>query len=148
MKIILTSGELMLAAIMGSTRQVRSITSGKQHRHGADKEKGFAMHITGAIGEMVVSKHLGIYYVGGGDVKAPDLTNGDKVRCTPMSDGCLILHPDDKPHARYWLVTGSVNGTEFHVRGSIIAQDGMLDKYWRDDVREPAYFVPQGALVL
>jgi len=56
------------------------------------------------------------------------------------------LHPADKDHKRYWLLTGE-NG-RYVIRGFLLAWDGKQKKYWvekfdKDGRDRSCYMIPQ-----
>lgn len=69
-----------------------------------------------------------------------------EVRSTNRGDGCLILHPSDDDNRAYVLALVRAQyrvvlaGWAFGSRGK------NKDKFWRSDVRAPAFFVPQDQL--
>ena len=94
------------------------------------------------LGEIVIARFTNQYWAPG------TWTSGDMPRCearaTRHQDGCLILHPDDaddKPHA---LVT--LDGPSARICGWAFGREGKVPQYWRENVRAPAFFVPQDKL--
>jgi len=142
MKIKLTPSEIYWAACVGVMRQTQNIQNKKRQMYGVDAAtKDWQVHIEGALGEMALAKHLGIYWSGKGEMKEPDVGVVD-VRTTPLNDGRLILHPNDDDERKFWLLTG-YNGV-YDVRGWIYGVDGKQKKFWSDPAgNRPAYFVKQ-----
>jgi hypothetical protein len=110
------------------------IESERQHKEGANAEYAFA-------------KYKDIYWDGnlGGNLHAGDV-GGYEVRAATHELSSLILHPDDKPHRPYILVTGYA--PYLFIRGWIWARQGMLPRFWCDPqgTRRPAFFFPQAWL--
>lgn len=80
---------------------------------------------------------------------APDKDGTDvggfvSVRWTPLPHGRLIIHEDEPADLVGALVVGERPDVMFV--GCINHIDGMKPQWWREDVRHPAYFVPQHAL--
>jgi len=143
--VTLTPGEMALAAQVGCLQRINAISRGHRHKFGfeASGMDPWATHIHAAAAEYVVARASGTFWKfnlvddprGTGDVV------GWQVRSTERLDGCLILHPEDPPDARFVLVVGRM--PELRIAGWIIARDGQASRYWRSDIRHPAYLVPQ-----
>lgn len=146
MIVILTWFEMFVCAQIGCMRQIEALKLGRPDRHGYNGD-GWNVHIHGALAECAVAKAQGRYWEP--LARRPHELAGDvadlQVRSTQHRDGSLILHPDDPDDARFWLVITS-SAPRFNVVGSIDGAAGKLKQYWRTDVREPAFFVPQAAL--
>jgi len=56
--------EMLVAAVAGSYRRIRSISRGKKDRHGHSGRDVWSMDIEGALAEMALAKHLGVYWSG------------------------------------------------------------------------------------
>ena len=139
----------MTAAHAGVMRQVENLKNGLPPRYGAGHQMDWQLHIEGALGEMALAKHLGLYWPGKGERGQPDLVHSGwvvEVRLAKRDDYDLRLHPHDKDHARYWLMTG-INGS-YSVRGWILGADGKKSEFWGDkwNTGRPAYWVPQSEL--
>lgn len=142
--ITLTPAEIMLGATAGMMRQVENIKNNARPFYGAGRDNDWQLNIEGVLGEMALSKHLGIYWKGKGTMRAPDVGDVD-VRTTAHEGGHLILHPNDPDDRLFYLLTGK-NGT-YTLHGSILGRAGKLDKWVKDPTGgRPAYFVPQEAL--
>ena len=149
-KITLTSAELLQGAIVGVMRYVQNVKRGSVDRKGAETAKnGWQVHITGAVGELVVAKHFGKFWSGSiGNTKAADVGNL-QIR-TAFAGGRtaphLILHADDDSDAPYFLVSGS--GLDYEIYGWIMGRHGKAPQFWGDPfgTGRPAYWVPASAL--
>lgn len=130
-------------AYVGSLRRIDAMRFARKHRHGYDGGDAWTIDIEGLGAEVAVTFALGLDWtplIGATD-KAGDV--GDvHVRWTPRANGSLIIHPGES--GPYALVTGTL--PKKNVIGWIAAEDAQDANYWRDDVREPAFFVPQSAL--
>ena len=144
-EVILTPGEMHVAATIGCLRQIENLGKRRSDAHGAPRDGGWQIHIEGAAGEAAVAKWLGRYWNGAlGDLDADDVGTV-QVRTTSRTDGCLILHDSDPDSRPFVLVTGVA--PSFVLRGWIWARDGKRKEHWRDPVGgRGAYFVPQSAL--
>lgn len=144
--VTLTWAEAHLAVTEGCTRRLRGLQKSMAERHGAaGRGDAWGLNIEGAAAEYAAAKALNVCWsFAPGPGYDGDIGHGFEVRSTPREDGRLILHesdPDDRP---FLLVTGQI--PTFTIRGWIMAGDAKKDYFWRDDVPEPAYFVPQSAL--
>src|SRR5688500_15662040 len=97
MIIRLSATELMLAAYIGSARNVQSTLRGSRPGHGVGANNSWTLNIEGAAGEMAVAKALGLYWAPVvGDLLADDVgpyqvrTNGSR------KHDDLALHPSDR----------------------------------------------------
>lgn len=85
----------------------------------------------------------------------PDRNQGDvvigntpiEVKSTDRRKGCLPLKEDEKRSRPYVLAIVNVPQGEVKIAGWIMAQNGKHKQWWRSDVRYPAYFIPQSALL-
>ena len=145
MRVTLELHEILLGAQAGVMRQVENKKLGRQPAYGAGHDNDWNLNVEGCLGEMALAKALKGWWAGKGEFRAPDVVDMD-VRTTRHDNGCLILHPNDPDHRRFYLVTG-MNG-EYQVRGWIVGQSGKVDRYWKDPTGtgRPAWFVPQSAL--
>lgn len=145
MKIKLSPSELMLGATVGILRQITDIRDSRSPAYGSNDENDWQKNIEGAIGELVVAKHFGIFWNGNiGKLSLPDVEEF-QVRTKSKEHHKLILHQRDEDNAIFIQVCG-VNGT-YEVVGWLKAIDGKKEEYWADPVGgRAAYFVPQKAL--
>src|SRR5215203_569659 len=143
--LILNKSEMLHAALVGATREIDNLFSGKRDRYGAKPEGGWQKHLCGACGEKVAARFLDHYWSGNlGQFRAPDVAE-IQIRTSTSDTGDLILHEEDKDNDRFILVTGI--GPRFTVRGWLFAREGKLRKWWRDPAKDrPAFFVPQSEL--
>lgn len=130
-------------AYIGSLRRIDAVRFGRRHRHGYDGSDAWTIDIEGLGAEVAVTLALGLEWsplIGATD------RNGDvgevHVRWTPRESGSLIVHQGES--GPYVLVVGSLPKKK--VVGWMKAEDAQRPEWWRTDVREPAFFVPQNAL--
>ena len=101
-----------------------------------------------AAAEWLVAYILDREWLSDGEVpdgaSGEDVDGGISVRWTERRGGSLIIHPDD-PAPYSVLVVGDTLDALL-VPGYIPTELGKARRWWRDDVRHPAYFVPQSAL--
>ena len=141
----LTPYEMLVAAQIGVMRQVQNLKEKRLDAYGAQTDRGWQLHIEGAMGECAVAKHLGIFWNGSiGNLQDTDVGN-IQVRTTAHPNGRLILHPKDDPKDFYVLVIGENGG--YRIVGGIYGELGKRDEYWTDPgTGRPAYFVPRERL--
>lgn len=145
MLVRLTWEEAAMAADVGRRRQLTSLRSGHKDKHGYSGD-GWGIHIEGAMGEMVLAKHLGIHWDGSINTFKRDDLPGVQVRTRSGHHYDLIIRTDDDPNSRFVLVTGKC--PNYRIRGWIQGQDGMQEEWLKDYGQRPkAYFVPQGLLL-
>jgi hypothetical protein len=144
-RINLTEDEMLMAAQQATLRILQCKRDGKRHRYGAKETETWQMGIEGAMGEIVIAKHFGIFW--GKGTYGSDDVGPYEVRQTPLDHGSLIVHPTDKDEKRYYLVTGILGN--YVIRGYMFARDAKQPKYWNDPTGKgrPAYFVPQSDLI-
>ena len=140
----LTLAEMQIAAHSGIQRQLQNLKNNAQPAHGAGNKNDWQLHIEGALGEMALAKHLGVYWDGKGKMRAPDVGAID-VRTRSKHSYDLIVHDRDDDARYIYLLTGG-NG-QYRVHGGIHARDAKQERYWKDPAGgRPAYFVPQAHL--
>lgn len=151
-KVELNESEAFHAALCGIGRRLKGIyTETRSDKHGFDG-LGWDIDIEGAGAEIAACNALNIPWTHAVKIVAdPSILEGDiapgvEVRHTITHSNSLILHPEDKDDYSYLLVTGRM--PIYMVRGWLKARDGKKQQYWRTDVREPAFFVPQRDLNL
>ncbi len=145
MKIILSIGELHLAAQIGSLRQIESVSKGLKDKHGFTGS-GWDVHIEGAAGEIAAARALGMYW--GGTVNTFK-SIGDvgklEIRTASGSNSSLIVREGDSDNAVFVLVTGT--SPVYNVAGWMLGKDAKKPEWSRSpNGRPPAYFVPQFSL--
>ena len=144
MIIKLSLAEMQIAAQVGIQRQIQNLKNGAVPAYGAGNKNDWQLHIEGALGEMALAKHLGIYWDGKGKMRAPDVGDVD-VRTRSKHTYDLIVHDRDDDGRFIYLLTGG-NGT-YRFHGGICARDAKHERYWKDPAGgRPAYFVPQSDL--
>jgi|2_EtaG_2_1085320.scaffolds.fasta_scaffold05805_1 hypothetical protein len=141
--VVLTPSEMAMGANAGAQRRIYNIV--KKHPPMFPSARGqWHEDIEGALAEMALAKHMGVYWQGKGSVRGPDV--GDfEVRWTPWETGKLVLHEKtDKPGKRYHLVTGEYG--QYTLRGWYTMEEGCRPEYWDDTQKYPQHFIPQGVL--
>lgn len=136
---------MISAAMNGVMRQVQNLKGDRTDVYGAALEDGWKIAIAGTLGEMAFAKWSGIYNCGVGTFRGPDVGRYE-VRTSHNRNARLILHPDDKDDAIYWLLNG-FNG-HYRVRGWTFGRDGKNSEYWEDPTGTDrfAFFVPHDKL--
>ena len=144
----LTTEDLFTAANAGILRRLSAIKNNRKESYGIPPEDLWGNDIESCIAEMLVSRAFNVswtpYAVDPSTIKA-DVGDNIQVRSTPRDNGCLILHKKDNDDQFFVLVTGS--SLNMKIKGWIKCADGKKQKFWRDNVPNPAYFVPQSELI-
>lgn len=136
--------EVCQAALAGVLRRMVALKKETPPRYGFDG-KPWDTDIESCCAELLVAKTTGKYWIGALPHKDSGTDVGDYgVRSTVRDDGCLILHHGDADDQVFILVAGRV--PRHKIVGAIRAGAGKREEFWKDDVREPAFFVPQSAL--
>jgi hypothetical protein len=124
---------------------------GAKHRYDYDPLPAKEQHWHGmsAVSEWTVAELTGRRWISMGDRPdrpgEGDVEGGLQVRWTDRPDGSLIVHRDE-PEPFFVLVVGPA--APLRVVGWVTREVGQQERWWRADVRKPAFFVPQGAGVL
>ena len=138
-----------LAREVAEQRAEFAASSHLTQAHGYDGDR-LALDLRGAMAEAFVSQEYGIECDGvriEGDWTEPDVGWVD-VRSTSYSNGCLLLH-EDSPEGRIFvlvIIPETAPWASLWIPGWCYGREGKLPRFWRDDVRSPAYFVPQSHL--
>ena len=137
--------EMQLACMVAIQRQIENIVKKTQPAYGAGRRNDWQIMIEGCLGEMALSKMLGVYWDGKGQYGACDVGDVD-CRTSPNHEQDLILHKRDPGDRFFCLITGARG--EYVYRGGIFAREGKLEKYWGDKYNNgrPAFWVPQEQL--
>ena len=144
----LSQTELMVAAYVGSGRNVQCLTRGYTPGAGVGPENSWTLNIEGAAGEMATAKALGIYYEPIiGNLQADDVGPYQvRANCSRKYDD-TCLRQRDKPNRVYISVLSFC--PDFELIGWIRGVDGKLDEYLRpgEPDRPPCFYVPRKALL-
>jgi len=140
-QIKLTPSETRLAAEVGITRQLVNLFKKRSDAYGCPKGVGWQVHIEGCLGELVVAKHLDVYWSGNWEKLKADDVGHYQVRTADSHNKRLILHERDPDDKIFILVTGSA--PDYLIQGWIYARDGKKPEFWSDPSRKgrPAFFV-------
>ena len=144
----LSPHNLLMAGMVGISRQVKNLSRGVRDRYGCDSSQwGWQNHCNGACGELAFAKWKGKYWDGAmNDFAAPDV-GAYQVRTSAKANQSLILHPGDSDDDLFVLVL--VHALPIcTLAGWIPGGAGKHGKWWTTEgVRHPAFFVPQSALL-
>lgn len=142
--VALTEQEMLLACQHAAARYVAAVSRRARGTEGAAQPPERTMtDFLGCMAELAACKARGLYWTGAAGLGAADAGPVD-VRATEHAGGHLILHdadPDDRP---FLLVV--CRPPRFMLAGWLWGREGKSPRWWRTDVRQPAYFVPQSAL--
>jgi hypothetical protein len=142
----LDSSQYFQAMMVGVMRCCENRKKGRKHTHGAPPGQAEAYHIRGAVGEAILAKHLGIFWLGTG-VFGGDDVGGYQVRATQYDQPRLCLHYsdiDDKPYVCIQVVEG-----RGWIYGWLYAKDGKEERHYGDpfNTKRPAFWVPHNELL-
>jgi hypothetical protein len=136
---------------VGLRRSRRCRQQGRTHRHHWTPTLAAQRHTDGmsALAEWWVAHTLDRRWLsaeseGPDDPDTGDVEGGIQVRWTDRPHGSLIIHDDDRDH----LVGALVVNPRWPLRivGWLPVHLAKRPCWWRTDVREPAFFVPQAVL--
>jgi len=138
--------EVRLAAFAAVDRRIMHLYRGTSDHHGRpSRDRGWEIDIQGVLGEFAVAKLFDTYWSGG---MAKVDTDGDvarlQVRASTLPHAGLIVYKDDPDEVPFVLVVGVP--PRFVIPGWVIGADAKQDRYWRSDLHDPAFVVPQAAL--
>jgi len=147
----LSGQEMVLAAMCGVMRHVKSTLNGHEHKP-APKGKaiGWQRHCEGALGERAVAKSENVYWDASngrfGTRAGADVGSGlVQVRTRSMHHYDLLIRPYDDPKCVYVHVTGTA--PEYRIWGWLYGHEAMRDEYKQTyGGMDAAYFVPASAL--
>lgn len=135
---------------IGVRRSHTAHRTGRTHRFGWTPARDTERHVDGmgAVAEWHVAQALGRPWLSDGDDPDPptagDVAGGVSVRWTPRPAGCLIVHEDEPASLVAVLV---VNPTwPLRIAGWLPIPLAQQARWWRTNVRHPAFFVPQAVL--
>lgn len=138
--------EGIIVGHIGEMRRNQGIHLGRSKPIG-DPEDEWRTEVESCGSEYVVAKYYGLVWHCWAE--KPHLLPGDvgriQVRHTQYGGGHLIVYEErDRVDAPYVLVTGKF--PTFTIRGWAFGQECKQAEYWRTDVREASYWVPQSRL--
>lgn len=145
-RVTLTFAEVFDGAVRGIRRYIQNIHEGMPDNYGADPEQGWAYHINGCLGEMVVAKWRDKFYTGNiGNRKADDVSTY-QVRTGSKHHYKLLIYKKDANEKQFILVTGLP--PHYDIVGWAWGHEGKKEEYWTDPTGDdrPNYFVPQEVL--
>lgn len=155
-QIDLTADELLTAHRVALARQEDNVRKHRPAAYGAPDNRGnwdaaLELDEQGAQAELAFLKMTGMAHsewqavVDTIDLRSiPGDVGAIQVRSTKHRSGCLILHPSDPDRACFVLLLNE--SPTFRFAGWLWGAEGKQSWWWREDVRHPAYFVPQGRL--
>lgn len=156
-QVVLTWNEVASAAYLGIWRRIVSRRNDEQRAARGERvsyqsgfrKNGWEIDIMGSIAELVVAKHLGIYWEPKNETyKDPDVGTCWQVRWRDTEDGRvqreLIVRDDDPDDHRYILVTG--NNRTYYVHGWIAGREAKLGQQKNHGNYGAAWFVPADQL--
>ena len=141
----LTNAEMMMGVRIGEARQEKAILRKYKDKHGFERA-GWTEHIEGCFGEILISKHLGVYWGGNLDsFKDADILRRVQVKTRSKHKYDLVFRPDDNEDHVFVLVTGKCPNYRLH--GFMRGFDCKREDWWKNPGDRPyAWFVPKEAL--
>lgn len=141
--VALTAAQYRWAVFAGVERQNENVLNNLPSKSGgASVEEGYDKHITGSVGEFVVSLALELNWPGTGQLKGADVGRDLQVRSTHWPEGRLRVHDYDADDAIFILVTG--RRLHYMVRGWLYGHEAKNpDWSTAPDGKREAFFVPQ-----
>jgi hypothetical protein len=143
----LTATEMMVAAYVGSARNVQSLTRDWEPAAGIGFRDTWTPNIEGAAGEIAVGKALNIYWQPiVGNNRADDVGPYQVRTNTSRKHADLCLRPKDRADRIFISVLSFA--PVFRIVGWVWARDGKVDRWLRDGTpdRPKCYYVPMSAL--
>ncbi len=144
MEIKLDWFEVFRCGSVGIMRRITALKNDKPTRF--DPRDPWGVDIEGACAELAVAKMLGRYWHA--IVANPNGLPGDageyQVRSTAHTNGQLVVYEHDPDEAMFVLVTG--RAPLLTIRGWLRGSLAKREKWWREQAKVPAYFVPQDEL--
>jgi hypothetical protein len=146
-RITLTEGELIQAGMMGVMRRVSAIVEARREPWGAAPGERWGNDIESCCAELAVAKAVDGYWHALS--RHPSELEGDvgrrQVRWTHHANGGLIVHPEDKDHAPFFLVTGLAPTLD--ILGWMMGYEAKNAAWWNEtQLDRPAYLVPARVL--
>jgi len=138
--VVLNELELAHCDFEMGLRQGRTVDTGRIHKYGLVGVH-LDIEMESICAEFAVAKYLNQYPTAICGVGSSDVGENIEVRWT--QNKCLLVHkPEegDNPDDIFVMVTGSDGGYE--IKGWLQGYACQQERYWRTDIRKPAYLVP------
>jgi hypothetical protein len=146
------AGDLELCFMIADKRQASNVGRGQGARLDGVSD-GLREHRIGVRGEWAVVRHYGAHRIWNHYTDEEKKRHtGDvgkyEVRSTDHPKGGLLLRMKDQKHKPPETIFIGVRlETEgAWLLGWIVARDGMVPKWWRENVRSPCWIIPPHAL--
>ena len=141
--ITLDASDMLLATQAGAMRNIENIIRKRKPAYGAEQAGDFQLHVVGAMGELALSRYLNVTWNGKGKFRGPDAGTDIQVRTAERNGRIsLILHEQDPDELLFYCVRRFEGSNEFEIFQPVRGREGKSQRYWRTDVRSPAFFVP------
>lgn len=154
LEVELSYPEMLVAGNGGVLRQVNALRK-RVNDPDAHHRDPMEAHVSGAISEWAVCKALGVPWdpvigpkwfsrsIQPGDVRVGG--HAIEIRSTSLENGCLIAHDYSFDDRAYVLVL-TARAPVYELVGWMLGSDCKQQRFWRDKVPRPAYFIPQREL--
>jgi hypothetical protein len=145
----LTSDEMLQGAVIAAQHK---ITSDRRRREGAasrrpehyEEDRTWDQEIESTLAEIAVARWRNRYWSGSMFTGDSGSDVGDcQVRWTGYTRGHLVVYTEDNPAAPFVLVTG--RSPSMNIIGWMPGVEARQDRFWREDVKCPSWWVPQDA---
>ncbi len=91
-EVFLTPIELMIALMAANGRYINAIKGGNSDTVEGSEGRHLMTDCVGAVGELALAKHLGVYWSGIGSLAGTDVGRIYEVKSTDRPDGNLLVH--------------------------------------------------------
>ena len=144
--------DLLMAGTMGTMNLYRNMVMERSRDHDGFSHRKWRTRwgdlCFGNLGEIAVARTLSLPWTPstGLYIKHGDIANKLEVRATEHEDGHLLVYPSDPVDHPMLLVVGTY--PHFVIAGGLSrVVHGKEKRWWRDDSRPPAWWVPQESLL-
>lgn len=114
--VFLNKYEVLMATQAAMMRHCSNVYAGIAGGNGlSDSDRRYDYHIRGALGELAVAKHFGVFWESAGDKGVVDMPGNIEVKTSDARKPRLIVQPGNRVDANYVLVYEKF--PEYHILG-------------------------------
>jgi len=137
--------EVYVGASAGIVRRISGIARGGTETNNCPVDGGWQRDIEGALAEMALAKHFGLFWSGIEKINAGDVGEYEVKHSSHNKARLLVPLNNDRLDNWFWLVTG-LHGS-YTIHGCMLGRDAMQERYVDEPVpKRPCYCVPQSDL--